>query len=295
MSAALTAISAVSKSRISPTRMMFGSWRRKLRSAAAKLRPMFSRTWTWLTPIRLNSTGSSAVMMFVSTVLMREIEEYSVLVLPDPVGPVTSTMPHGFEMAVLELLKRLGLEPELRHVEHQLRLVEQTHDDLLAEERRQTGDAEVDVAHLAAVLEADLDAAVLRQPLLRDVQLGHDLDARGDRIAELHRRLHDVVENAVDAVADAQFLLVRLDVDVARALLDRRHQDHVHQLDDRRFLALLGERLGADLFELLEDLDVAGVGQHRHVLERLARDLERARRRRRRVSSAIPFVVPAFP
>jgi len=42
-------------------------------------------------------------MMFVSTVLMRAIEEYSVFVLPDPVGPVTSTMPHGFEMACSNL------------------------------------------------------------------------------------------------------------------------------------------------------------------------------------------------
>ena len=75
VSAALTAISAVSKSRISPTRMMFGSWRRKERSAAAKLRPMFSRTWTWLTPTRLNSTGSSAVMMLVSVVLTLAIDE----------------------------------------------------------------------------------------------------------------------------------------------------------------------------------------------------------------------------
>ena len=129
----------------------------------------------------------------------------------------------------------------------------------------------------AVVLEADLDAAVLRQPLLGDVELRHDLDARGDRIAELHRRLHDVVENAVDAVADAQLLLVRLDVDVAGALLDRRHQDDVHQLDDRRFLALLGERLGADLLELLEDLDVVGVVERRHLLERLAGRFERAR------------------
>ena len=42
VSAALTAISAVSKSRISPTRMMFGSCRRKERSAAAKFRPICS-------------------------------------------------------------------------------------------------------------------------------------------------------------------------------------------------------------------------------------------------------------
>ena len=69
--AALIATSAVSKSRISPTRMMFGSWRRNERSAAAKLRPICSRVWTWLMPERLNSTGSSAVMMLTSGVLMR--------------------------------------------------------------------------------------------------------------------------------------------------------------------------------------------------------------------------------
>ena len=75
VSAALTAISAVSKSRISPTRMMLGSWRRNERSAAAKFNPMFSRTCTWLMPGRLNSTGSSAVMMLVSGVLTFAIEE----------------------------------------------------------------------------------------------------------------------------------------------------------------------------------------------------------------------------
>jgi hypothetical protein len=124
--------------------------------------------------------------------------------------------------------------------------------------------------------EADLDAPVLRQPLLRDVELRHDLDARGDGVAELHRRRHDVVEDAVDAVADAQFLLVRLDVDVAGALLDRRHQHHVHQLDDRRLLALPGERLGADLLEVLEHLHVGGVAE-RHLFERPGRHVERAR------------------
>ena len=165
-------------------------------------------------------------------------------------------MPHGRRIAALELGERLGLEAEPRHVEHQLVLVEQTHDDLLAEQRRQHRDAEVDLLRHAALVEADLDAAVLRQPLLGDVELRHDLDARDDRVAELHRRRHDVVEDAVDAVADAQLLLVRLDVDVARALLDRRHQHDVDEPHDRRFFALLGERLGADLLQLLENLDV---------------------------------------
>ena len=55
--------------------MMFGSWRRKARSAAAKFRPICSFIWTWLTPGSWNSTGSSAVMMFVSGWFRREIEE----------------------------------------------------------------------------------------------------------------------------------------------------------------------------------------------------------------------------
>jgi hypothetical protein len=50
VSAALTAISAVSKSRISPTMMTSGSCRKKERSAAAKFRPMSSCICTWLMP-----------------------------------------------------------------------------------------------------------------------------------------------------------------------------------------------------------------------------------------------------
>ena len=111
VSAALTAISAVSKSRISPTRMMFGSCRRNARRAAAKFRPMFSRIWTWLMPGRLNSTGSSAVMMFVSVVFSREIDEYRVFVLPLPVGPVTSTMPQGFWIAASKRDSGSGSNP----------------------------------------------------------------------------------------------------------------------------------------------------------------------------------------
>ena len=167
---------------------------------------------------------------------------------------------------VLELGQRLGLEAELRHVEHQLVLVEETKDDLFAEQRRQARDAEVDFLGRAVDGEADLDAAVLRQPLFRDVELRHDLDARGDRVAELHRRRHDVVEDAVDAEPDAELLLVRLDVDVAGALLDRRHQHQVDEPDDRRLAALLLERGDVDLLELLEHLDV--VVDHRGVSSR---------------------------
>jgi hypothetical protein len=39
------------------------------------------------------STGSSMVMILSSTVLISDRQAYSVVVLPEPVGPVTSTMP----------------------------------------------------------------------------------------------------------------------------------------------------------------------------------------------------------
>ena len=197
--------------------------------------------------------------MFVSAVLIREIDEYKRVGLAGPGRPGDQHHAPRLQDRRLELGQRFALESELRHVEHQLVLVEQTHDDFFAEKRRQAGDAEVDVLRLAVVLEADFDAAVLRQPLFGDVELRHDLDARRNRISEFQRRRHDVVEKTVHAVPDAQLLLVWLDVNVARAFLNGRHQQHVHELDDRRLFALFGERLGADLLELFEHLDVGGI------------------------------------
>ena len=170
--------------------------------------------------------------MFVSAELSFEIDEYRVLVLPLPVGPVTTA--DGRFVA----RQRFGLEPEARHIEHQLVAVQEPHHELLAEQRRQDRDAEVDVFGLAVLLIPDLDASVLGQPLFGDVEPGHDLHARNHRVAELHRRLHHGVEDAVDAVPDPELPLVGLDVDVAGALLDRRKQQHVHELDDRGFLPL---------------------------------------------------------
>ena len=67
-----------------------------------------------------------------------------------------------------------------------------------------------------------LEAAVLRHALLGDVELGHDLDARDDRAVELlGDRLHRRLQHAVDAVLDVHRVVLRLDVDVAGAPLDR--------------------------------------------------------------------------
>src|SRR5216684_404397 len=73
VSAALIAIDPVSRSRISPTMMMFGSWRRNARSAAANVIPPSLRTSTWLMPSKLYSTGSSAEynLLGINQVLVR--------------------------------------------------------------------------------------------------------------------------------------------------------------------------------------------------------------------------------
>ena len=71
VSAARMAMSAVSRSRISPTMMTSGSWRRMWRSPAAKVSPICGLTWIWLMPSIWYSTGSSMVMIFLSVWLMR--------------------------------------------------------------------------------------------------------------------------------------------------------------------------------------------------------------------------------
>src|SRR5215218_7171880 len=99
VSAAVSAVWIVSRSRISPTRITSGSWRSAPFSAPARdcaAEPIAR----WLTMhfwCRCrNSIGSSIVMMCSSRVsLISLISDASVVDLPEPVGPVTSTMPRG--------------------------------------------------------------------------------------------------------------------------------------------------------------------------------------------------------
>ena len=64
--AALTAISAVSSSLISPTIIMSGSCLSIDLSPVENNKPAFVFTWTWFIPSILYSTGSSTVIMFCS-------------------------------------------------------------------------------------------------------------------------------------------------------------------------------------------------------------------------------------
>ena len=156
------------------------------------------------------------------------------------------------------------------------RRIEDTHHDLFAEQRRAGADAEVDGAVLR---EPHLDAAVLRHAALGDVEPRHDLEARGDLDGELHGRLRDFLQHAVEAVADAVGLFVRFEVDVRCALLDGVQQHLVDEADDGRvFDVVARDRVAGELvvaghdIEVLEVEIVLGETRHRRVdlLERLA-------------------------
>ena len=120
-----------------------------------------------------------------------------------------------------------------------------------------------------------LDAPVLRQALLGDVQLAEDLQARDDLRLEVPdlRRDDGFQQHAVNAVADAQLVLERLEVHVGRAPVNRLGQHLVDELDDRGVLGAAGE-VEALLVLVLDDLDagVGGVGDEG--LQRVRADAE---------------------
>ncbi len=95
VNAAWIVTSAVSRSRISPTMMMSGSCRISARTPSAKSRSIAFCTCIWLKAGSTISIGSSIVHTLTAGVASCFKVEYSVVVLPEPVGPVTRMMPFG--------------------------------------------------------------------------------------------------------------------------------------------------------------------------------------------------------
>ncbi|CCY61155.1 uncharacterized protein BN572_00375 [Clostridium sp. CAG:264] len=63
--------------------------------AAANVISALLFTCTWLIPLIFASTGSSTVIMFTSSLFSSLKDVYSVVDLPEPVGPVTRIIPCG--------------------------------------------------------------------------------------------------------------------------------------------------------------------------------------------------------
>ena len=97
----------------------------------------------------------------------RSSAAYSVVVLPEPVGPVTSRMPCGLWISSSISACGARVHAERVEVEPPGLLVEQTQHHALAVPGRNGRDAHVD----RAAGDAQADAPVLRQALLGDVEL----------------------------------------------------------------------------------------------------------------------------
>ena len=94
---------------------------------------------------------------------------------------------------------KVVLHAELAERELHRALVQQTQHDAFAVDHGDHGNADIDLA----AADPQLDAAVLRQAALGDVQPGHDLQAADDgRLKAIDFRRHRLgVQHAVDAVA----------------------------------------------------------------------------------------------
>ena len=115
----------------------------------------------------------------------------------------------------------------IEHTEHGIFAVDGGHD----------GDAEIDEATFVA----DAETTVLGDAALGDVEFAHDLDAGNDGGVPVFRDGgHGVVEDAVDAVFDDDFLVSGFDVDVAGAAFEGVEDGGVDELDDGGDVAVAG-------------------------------------------------------
>ena len=167
VSAASIAIRAVSASRISPTITMSGSARRIERSPVAKSSPALRLTFIWLIPSIRYSTGSSIVMIFFVDVVQRAERRVERRRLARAGRPGDEDGAVGAAERLLEAGPRGAGHAEFVQRPLRVAFVEDADRRPLAALGRQRGDAQVD----PPFLDRDADAAVLRHPLLGDVEL----------------------------------------------------------------------------------------------------------------------------
>ena len=201
-----------------------------LRSALAKSSPICGFAWIWLMPSIWYSIGSSTVMILTSGVLSLLSAVYSVVVLPEPVGPVTSTIPCGCSSTFWKRGMNCGPKPSLLEIQHHGLAIQQAHHHRFAVRRGNGAHAQVEFLALHPLH----DPAVLRQAALGDVEFGHDLDAADHRRGQVGRRALALFQHAIDAVAHLQPIFERFDMDVGRAQFHCALDHQVHQPDHRR-------------------------------------------------------------
>ena len=83
-----------------------------------------------------------------------------------------------------------------------------------------------------------LNAAILRQPALRDVHISHHFHARDNRQSQMARRRRHFVKRAIYPIANFEFVFEWLKVNVARPIQDRLIKDQIDKADNGRCIRL---------------------------------------------------------
>ncbi len=139
-----------------------------------------------------------------------------------------------------------GTQERLRHSERREigrrgPTIEQAEHYALAVDRGHRRDAEVELP----LGEAEPDPSILRPAPLGDVELGDRLESGDDREVHLARRLRRGREDAVHAEPHVESRARGLEVDVARAGVDRLAEEQVDVADDRRLVREVADVCGA--------------------------------------------------
>ena len=104
-------------------------------------------------------------------------------------------------------------------------------------------------------VDGNLDSSILRDALFGNFHLRHDLYARDDGLLEALRRRVHFPQGSVDTVADTEFLLHRLDMNIGSLHFDGGRDKHRGELDDGSVIA---RRVITVKPHLIASLDIGG-------------------------------------
>ena len=144
---------------------------------------------------------------------------------------------------------RCLIKAKLREIELDARAVENSHHNTFAEDRRQRRNTNIDLD----ATHGRLDAAIMRQSSLGDIELGHDLDSRGQRSPERRRNEPLLLQESVDPIADRDRVASWLDVDVGSAPFDRPGDDLIDKPDDWRLVGNIPKPLDIEFTAIATD------------------------------------------
>ena len=185
-------------------------------------------------------------MILTSGVFAEFSAEYSVVVFPDPVGPVTRQIPLGCSTVFFKEREFLFAHAEALEIERDHAAVEHAHTNRFAEIGGERRDAEID----RITADSEFDTVILWHAAFGDVHVRHDLDAAAERQCQAARRRWNFKQRAVDAVADFEIVFERLEVDVGGLIFDRGQQHEIQEFDDGAAFTMASMFLASKLFAL---------------------------------------------